>query len=49
VQAMVKRGHSESEVQSWFNYLKTRIDYWQKQQVQRGVKSPVGPKEIRAN
>ncbi len=48
VQGMVKRGFSQSEVQSWFSYLKTRIDYWLKQQVQRGIKSPVGPKEIRA-
>jgi TRAP-type C4-dicarboxylate transport system substrate-binding protein len=49
VQDMGKRGFSQSEVQSWFTYLKTRIDYWLKQQVQRGIKSPVGPKEIRAN
>jgi TRAP-type C4-dicarboxylate transport system substrate-binding protein len=49
VQSMVKRGFSQSEVQGWFSFLKTRIDYWLNQQVQRGIKSPVGPKEIRAN
>jgi TRAP-type C4-dicarboxylate transport system substrate-binding protein len=49
IQDMVKRGFSQSEIESWFAFLKTRIDYWLKQQVQRGIKSPVGPPEIRAS
>jgi len=47
VQNMVGLGYTESEVNSWFDFLQTRIDYWLQQQIQRGIKSPVGPAEIR--
>ena len=49
IQDMVKKGFAETEVKSWFDFLKNRIDFWVKKQVERGIKSPVGPSEIRAN
>ena len=47
IQDTVKRGFSEKDIQNWIDYIKGRIDYWLDKQVESGVKSPVGPPEIR--
>jgi TRAP-type C4-dicarboxylate transport system substrate-binding protein len=47
VQTMVGKGFAKQEVQGWFDYIKSRIDYWLKDQVKRGIKSPIGPPEIK--
>jgi TRAP-type C4-dicarboxylate transport system substrate-binding protein len=47
IKAMVGRGFSEKEVQSWINYIKERRAYWLKKQIEKGIKSPNGPLEIR--
>lgn len=44
---MVGKGYSKQEIQSWIDYIKARTDYWLKQQATRGVKSPMGPPEIK--
>jgi TRAP-type transport system periplasmic protein len=45
--SMVGRGFSQSEVQSWVSFIKERRDYWLKEQIKQGIKSPNGPLEIR--
>lgn len=47
IQTMVGKGFSKQEVQGWLDYLKSRIDFWLKEQIKRGIKSPIGPPEIR--
>ena len=47
IASMVKSGYAESEVKGWIQFLRDRIDYWTKKQVQLYIKSPTGPPEIR--
>ncbi len=47
IKEMVGRGFSQQEVQSWIDFIKERRDYWLKKQIDLGIKSPNGPKEIR--
>jgi TRAP-type transport system periplasmic protein len=44
---MKSKGYSEQEVRGWISYIKERIDFWTKKQVQYRLKSPTGPPEIR--
>jgi TRAP-type C4-dicarboxylate transport system substrate-binding protein len=47
VNDMVGKGYSKQEVQGWIDFIKQRTDYWLKQQAQKGIKSPMGPAEIK--
>lgn len=47
IASMVKSGYAESEVRGWIQFLRDRIDYWTKKQIQLYIKSPTGPPEIR--
>jgi len=40
VDAMVAKGYKKSDVQGWLDYIKSRIEYWQKQEKDRGIKGP---------
>ncbi len=37
---MTSKGHKAADVDSWINYVKERIDYWKKQEKQRGITAP---------
>jgi len=47
VKEMVRKGHSESEVRGWIKFLRERIDYWTKKQIELRIKSPTGPAAMR--
>ena len=47
VSEMVSKGYSKSEVEGWISYLRERIDFWTKKQIEYHITSPTGPKEIR--
>jgi TRAP-type C4-dicarboxylate transport system substrate-binding protein len=47
IASMVKAGHAEAEVKGWIQFLRDRIDYWTKKQIQLYIKSPTGPPEFR--
>jgi TRAP-type C4-dicarboxylate transport system substrate-binding protein len=47
VNDMAGKGYSKQEAQGWIDFIKERTDYWLKQQIQKGIKSPLGPKEVR--
>lgn len=44
---MVAKGYSREEVNGWISYIRERIDYWTKQQIEQGVKSSTGPDSVR--
>jgi len=37
---MVSKGYKESEVRDWLKYIKERIEYWQKEEKQKGIAAP---------
>ena len=37
---MVTKGYTETEIDGWLTYIRSRIGYWQKELVQRGVPAP---------
>jgi len=47
VQSMVGAGYKEDEVRGWIKYLRERIDYRTKQQIEMKIKSITGPPEVR--
>jgi len=47
VKDMVRKGYSEKEVRGWISYLKERIDFWTKKQIEYRIKAPTGPAEMR--
>ena len=47
VKDMVAKGYSEGEVRGWITFLRERIDYWTKKQLDYRIKSPTGPDEMR--
>jgi TRAP-type C4-dicarboxylate transport system substrate-binding protein len=47
VKDMTGKGYDEKEVKGWIAYLRERIDYWTKKQIQYRIKSPTGPDAIR--
>jgi TRAP-type C4-dicarboxylate transport system substrate-binding protein len=47
VKEMVGKGHKEEEVRGWIKFLRERIDYWTKKQIEWRIPSPTGPKEMR--
>ncbi len=46
VKRMVEKGYKESEVRGWIDFIKQRIDYWTKQQIELHIPSPAGPEAI---
>lgn len=47
VKRMVSKGYSENEVRGWLNFIRERIDYWTKKQIELHIPSPAGPPELR--
>ncbi|MBW1721224.1 MAG: TRAP transporter substrate-binding protein [Deltaproteobacteria bacterium] len=47
IKDMVGKGYSEKEVRGWISYLRERIDFWTKKQLDYRIKSPTGPDEMR--
>jgi len=47
IKRMATKGFSETEQRKHLNFVKERIQYWTKKQVELGIKSPTGPDEIR--
>ena len=47
VKEMVGKGHKEEEVRGWIKFLRERIEYWTKKQIEWRIPSPTGPKEMR--
>jgi TRAP-type C4-dicarboxylate transport system substrate-binding protein len=43
VKDMVSKGYPEKEVRGWIQYLRNRIDYWTKKQIELRIPSPTGP------
>ena len=43
IKDMTSKGYSESEVRSWISYLRERIDFWTKKQIEYRIPSPTGP------
>ncbi|RJR48856.1 MAG: C4-dicarboxylate ABC transporter substrate-binding protein [Desulfobacteraceae bacterium] len=46
VKQMAGKGFAEKDVRSWISFLKERIDFWTKRQLDLGIKSATGPKEM---
>mgnify|MGYP000072504139 CR=1 FL=1 len=44
---MVKKGFSETDVMNWISYLKERIDYYTKKQIELHIPSATGPAAMR--
>ena len=44
---MVNKGYSDAEVRGWIEFLRDRIEYWTKKQIDMGIKSPTGPPVMR--
>lgn len=47
VRRMVSKGYKEAEVRGWLKYIRERIDYWTKKQIELHIPSPAGPEELR--
>jgi TRAP-type C4-dicarboxylate transport system substrate-binding protein len=47
IKDMVGKGYTEDEVKGWISYLRERIDFWTKKQIEYRIKSPTGPAGIR--
>jgi len=47
VKEMVGKGHKEDEVRGWIKFIRERLDYWTKKQIEWRIPSPTGPKEMR--
>lgn len=47
VKRMVSSGHTEAEVRGWIKYLRERSAYLAAKQIEYGIKSATGPKEMR--
>ncbi|MCX8117730.1 MAG: TRAP transporter substrate-binding protein [Desulfobacterota bacterium] len=47
IKRMTARGHTEAEVKGWIKFLRDRIDFWTKKQIDFRIASPAGPPEIK--
>jgi len=47
VKDMAKKGHKESEVREWVEYMYARIAYWTEKQMEYKIPSPTGPAGMR--
>jgi len=46
VKQMVGKGFAEKDIRTWISFLQERIDHWTKRQLELGIKSATGPKEM---
>ena len=47
VKNMTSKGYPEAEVRGWIKYLRERIDYWTKMQIELHIPAVTGPPEMR--
>jgi hypothetical protein len=47
VKAMVGKGFPEAEVKGWIKFLRDRIEYWTKKQIESRIASIAGPPELK--
>lgn len=47
VKRMMGKGFAESEIRGWISYLRERIDYYTKMQIEYAIPSPTGPAAMR--
>jgi len=47
VKEMVGKGYSEAEVRGWMRFIRERINFWTKRQIELRIKSPTGPSAMR--
>ncbi len=47
VQKMITAGFPEAEVRGWITYIQDRTAFWLAEQAKAGIKSPMGPAEIK--
>jgi len=47
ISGLVERGYTEQEAKGFVDYMSERIAYWTQQQIEKGIKSPTGPPELR--
>lgn len=47
IKDMVSKGYPEAEVKGWISYLRERIDFWTKKQMEYRLTSPTGPEGIK--
>jgi TRAP-type C4-dicarboxylate transport system substrate-binding protein len=47
IKKIAAKGFSAEEQKEHVNFIKERVKYWTKKQVELGIKSPTGPQEIR--
>jgi TRAP-type C4-dicarboxylate transport system substrate-binding protein len=47
IKDMISKGHPESEVKGWISYLRERIDFWTKKQMEYRITSATGPEGIK--
>jgi TRAP-type C4-dicarboxylate transport system substrate-binding protein len=47
IKDMTSKGYTESEVRGWITFLRERIDFWTKKQIEYRIPSPTGPEAMR--
>jgi len=47
IKDMTSKGYTEAEVKGWISFLRERIDYWTKKQIEYRIPSPSGPKGMK--
>jgi TRAP-type C4-dicarboxylate transport system substrate-binding protein len=47
VKAMVEKGFPEAEVKGWIKFLRDRVEYWTKKQIELRIASVAGPPELK--
>ena len=47
IDAMVEKGFTEAEVNSWIEFIRERIDYWTAKQIAWRIPSVAGPPEVK--
>ncbi len=47
IKDMTSKGYPESEVKGWISYLRERIDFWTKKQMEYRITSPTGPEGMK--
>ncbi len=48
IQELSKAGYKAEELRAMIHYIRSRIPYWTKRQIEMGIKSVTGPEEMRA-
>lgn len=47
IKDMISKGYSENEVKGWISYLRERIDFWTKKQIEYRLPSSTGPEGMK--